>query len=81
MQDKIMEIASIVFDVSIDSLSDDSSSDTVDKWDSLSHMNLVTALEEEFDIRFSEAELSELLNLRLVRLIIEDKLNGGLLSN
>lgn len=77
MQDKIREIASIVFEVDIDSLTEDSSADTIDRWDSLSHMNFVTALEEEFEIRFSETELSELLNLKLVRLIIEDKVHKG----
>lgn len=35
-------------------------------WDSLKHIELMFAVEEELDIQFSEAELSELRSVRQV---------------
>jgi len=34
--------------------------DTVEKWDSLQHLNLVLVLEEEFNISFSDQEIKEI---------------------
>ena len=55
-----------VFEVSIDDINEKSSPDTMENWDSLRHMNLITVLEEEFDIRLNEAQITEMMNLKLV---------------
>lgn len=73
MKDKIREIMAVVFEVAPHDIADDSSPDTIDRWDSLNHMNLVTALEEELSIRFSDEEISEMLNLNLISHIVELK--------
>ncbi|MCC7054127.1 MAG: acyl carrier protein [Gemmatimonadaceae bacterium] len=44
-------------------LSRDSSGFTVDGWDSLAHINIVSAIEEEFRLRFALGELQELKNV------------------
>jgi acyl carrier protein len=36
---------------------------TVEGWDSLAHINLVTSIEQEFRIRFALGELQELKNV------------------
>lgn len=33
------------------------SSETLEKWDSIAHMNIMLALEDAFDINFSDAEI------------------------
>ena len=73
MKEQIKNIMSIVFEESPQNLQDDSSPDSLEKWDSLSHMNLVTALEEEFNVKFTDEEISEMLNLQLIELIIKNK--------
>ena len=43
-----------------ETLSRASSRETVDAWDSLKHMHLVLALEDEFGIEFDDAQVSDL---------------------
>ncbi len=74
MKSKIKKIMASVFEVSVDDINDESSTDTIENWDSLRHMNLITVLEEEFDIRFNEEQITEMLNLSLIELIISEEL-------
>jgi acyl carrier protein len=41
----------------------DSSALNVEGWDSLAHINLITAIEQEFHIRFALGELNDLKNV------------------
>lgn len=63
-----------VLEVPIEAIDDEASPDTIDNWDSLRHMNLVMALEEEFGVQFSTDEVIELLNFRLIVLTLRGKL-------
>jgi len=55
-----------IFEVSVNDINEDSSPDTIENWDSLRHMNLITVLEEEFDIRFNDDQIIEMLNFEQV---------------
>jgi acyl carrier protein len=66
MKSKIKNIMASVFEVSVDDINDESSPDTIENWDSLRHMNLITVLEEEFDIRFNEEQITEMMNFNLI---------------
>ena len=63
-----------VFSIDVASIEDDASPDNITNWDSLNHMNFVVALEEEFDIRFTDEEIAEMLNLALIEYTIKQKL-------
>jgi acyl carrier protein len=54
---RVLRAVSQIMDVPDDQLSDSSSPDTIAAWDSLRHMNLVLALEEEFGIKFSDEQI------------------------
>lgn len=73
MENRINKVMSAVFEVPVKEINDKSSPDTIESWDSLKHMNLVVALEEEFGIVFEDNELVELLNYSLICNIIESK--------
>ena len=48
----------------------DDSGHTVDGWDSLAHVSLIAAVEEEFGVRFALGELEDLRNIGdMVRLL------------
>ena len=53
----------------------ESSARTVEDWDSLAHINLVTSIEKHFGIKFALEELQELKNVGDMCDLIEKKLN------
>jgi acyl carrier protein len=65
---------SAVFEIPIEEINEDTSPDNVGSWDSLKHMNLVVALEEEYDIEFIEEEIVEMMNLSQIKSIVLEKL-------
>ena len=70
LEDRIKNIMSAVFEIPIQEINDESSSDTIISWDSLKHMNLVIALEEEFEMEFSESEIPAITNYRTIKEVI-----------
>jgi len=75
LKDRIKEVIASVFGVEISEIDDNTSSDTLDFWDSLRHMNLIVALEEEFGIEFNDEEIVEMTDYKLIKAIIQEK-NG-----
>ncbi|MFC2074207.1 acyl carrier protein [Campylobacterota bacterium] len=57
---KVQDIFRDVFDEDELEIQDSSSSDDIEDWDSLNHINLVSAIEKEFKIRFALGELQSL---------------------
>ena len=77
IEKRIKNIMSAVFEISIEEINDESSPDTIELWDSLKHLNLVVALEEEFNVQFTDDNLIELINLKLIKLVITDILSNN----
>lgn len=73
---KLKEVISNVLGVSIDEINDNSSPDSIDKWDSLSHLNLVMAIEAEFDVELTPEDSMDMLSVKLIRMILSDTLNN-----
>jgi acyl carrier protein len=76
MEEKIKGVFNDVFDVSISEINDNSSPDNIEMWDSLYHTNLIIALEEAFSISFEPEEIIDMLNFKLIKLTIEEKVNS-----
>lgn len=55
------------------SISRDSNASNVEGWDSLAHINLVSAIEQQFAIRFALGELQELKNVGQMVDLMEQK--------
>lgn len=70
VNNRILKVMSLVFEVPIESLNEDSSSDSIGSWDSLNHLNLIIALEEEFNIEIPDEEVGNLMNFKLIKLVI-----------
>lgn len=71
---RIKEVMSSVFDVDVDTLNEESSQDTVEQWDSMKHLDLVVALEEEFGITIPIEEVGNLVNFKYIKLIVEEQM-------
>ena len=76
MEDRIKNVMAAVFGISVDEITDESSPDNIESWDSLKHMNMVVALEEEFNIEFNDEEILEILNYNLIKLILLQKVEN-----
>ena len=73
LDERARRVLAEVFDIPEASIDGQTSPDNVEKWDSLKHMMLVLALEEEFNVHFSDTETIELLNFDLIKLTLNDK--------
>ena len=72
IEERIKNIMSAVFEVPAEQINDDSSPDTIESWDSLKHMNLIVALEEELEVSLDDDQIMEMLNYKLIYNILKD---------
>lgn len=56
MVEKFNSVLAAAFNKDLSEISDQMNSDSLAEWDSLKQMNIIVALEEEFDIYFEEDE-------------------------
>ena len=73
----VLKIIGQIMNVPSDQLNDDSSPETIANWDSLKHMNLVLALEEKFDVAFSDEEIVDMLTVKSIFEILSKKQPRG----
>ena len=71
IEDRIKDVMSAVFEIPVNEINDDSSPDTIESWESLKHMNLIIALEEEFNIQLTDDEILDMVNFSNIKNIIE----------
>ena len=71
--DRIRRVAADVLETSVDKITLDSSPETIDTWDSVHHLNLVLALEQEFDLQFEPEEIDQMKDVRHVLEILGSK--------
>ena len=74
METRIRKILSSVLDVSEEKLDKNSSAMTIESWDSLNHMKLVVALEEELNVKFTDQEILEMQSLALIEYTVKEAL-------
>jgi acyl carrier protein len=70
MVDRLIELFADELMVEAESLNDDSTPDNTEDWDSLAAMRLVAAIEEEFDIVLSTAEIMKMRSIAIVRSVV-----------
>ena len=71
-EERLKRVMGDVLKIEASEVNDDTSVDTVEEWDSLRHLNLVLALEQEFDISFTEEQTVEILNYPLIKIVLEE---------
>ena len=71
----VQDIFRDIFDVEDLVISNTTNSDEIEDWDSLNHINLVSAIEKEFKIKFALGELMTLKHVgAMVDLMMTEKL-------
>ena len=72
MEQKLRQIMANIFEISSDDVTDESSIDTIEKWDSLKHLNLIVAIEEQYNILITEEEMLKMINFIEIKRILGD---------
>lgn len=67
---KLKAVMATILEVEPADITEDSSSDTLEQWDSLRHMNLVLALEDEFGVSIPDEEAADITSYKLIRLVL-----------
>ena len=63
VQEKVIQVLINIFQVSPDKISTETTSDNVENWDSMNHINMILALEQEFGIRYDEEQVVSMLGV------------------
>ena len=68
--EKVDQLLIAVLKVSEEQVSEDLGMDDVNNWDSLSHMNLIVAIEDELKIELSGDDIAEMTTFNTIRKIV-----------
>lgn len=75
-EDALKQVMATLLNVDVAAIGPDASMDTIASWDSLRHMNLVLALEEEFKVSIPDEDAGNITSYKLIKLVLEDLLKG-----
>lgn len=75
MINHVISTFSKIMDIDINEISIETTTEDIKQWDSLHHMELILALEEEFSIQFDDEDISEMISIRLIIEHLEKLLN------
>jgi acyl carrier protein len=76
METELKELMAEVFFIEATSINKDSSPETIVQWDSINHLNLIVAIEEKFNITFTDEQITEMLNFGLILEVTKQALEG-----
>lgn len=76
VEQRARRVVAQVFGLKEANVSADASQETLEKWDSLGHMNLCVALEDEFRVRFDDTQVVEMKSVPKIVEIVSPMLRG-----
>jgi acyl carrier protein len=68
----LKELLAKIFKVPVSVITEDSSPDTIESWDSLQHMNLVLALEGYYGVEMTDDQVVDILSYKLIKLVLKE---------
>jgi len=71
-ENKLKGVIATVLNIDESRINEDSSIDTIEEWDSLRHMNLVLAIEEEFGVSIPDEEAAEITSYKLIKIVLNE---------
>ena len=72
--ERVNKVFQTVFDDETISVNENTTSNDIEDWDSLEHISLIVAIEQEFNIKFSMGEVSNMKNVGEMVKIITSKM-------
>lgn len=77
MNEKLRSVVAEVLGIPVGQVTESTSADTEDAWDSLRHMNIIFALEDAFGILFTDDEINRLVSVAQIEEIVAGKVRGN----
>ena len=74
MDEQLKEIFATALDLEIDEIKNDCSQDSLEDWDSLGHLNLISEIEKTFKIKVTMDEVIEMTTYEKVKKVISNHL-------
>ena len=76
LTDQVCQIAADIFNVEPADLGPETSGASIDSWDSMQHLNLVLALEQEFGVALGPEEIEAMTTIAAIVEVIEATRRG-----
>lgn len=73
IKERLNEVFRDVFDDDSICINENTTSEDIEDWDSLEHINLIAAVEDEFKMRFKMKEVSGMKNVGEMMAIISER--------
>lgn len=73
LEERVFELFSKVMNFSKDKISLKTKVEDVENWDSVQHLNLILALEEEFKVKFTPEEIQDMLSIEKILSNLKNK--------
>jgi acyl carrier protein len=73
LNEKLVEIVAELFDLDPAAVDDALTPEAVELWDSMNHLRLVSAVEEDFGIKLSMQEIESIRSVGALRTLIEQR--------
>ncbi|WP_397383916.1 acyl carrier protein [Prosthecobacter sp.] len=70
---KLRRVFSQVLGLSEETVDDATAPDNTAQWDSLAHLRLVMAVEEEFGITIPAEQIMDMISFKIARLMVEEQ--------
>ncbi len=73
----LRQVMSAVLNVAPSAIEQNSSMDTIGTWDSLRHLHLILAIEDEFKVSIPDDEAGNITSYALIKLVLQDLLKDA----
>ena len=77
VRQRVEDVVASVLGISRAQIDDDTSPDTVPAWDSMHHLQLVLALEEEFGAQFLVEEIEAMQRVGVIVALLEERVTNA----
>ena len=75
-EERLKQVIATILEVEASSIDENANTDTIKSWDSLRHMNMVLAVEDEFGVSIPDSEAATITSYPLIRLIVSELVGG-----
>jgi len=73
---RLKQVMALVLKVDPSLINEESTMDNIKTWDSLGHMNLILALEDEFKVIIPDEEAGNISSYHLIKVVLQELLGG-----